>query len=71
MNNTLKDFIEYCSDFYYNDSAIYPYENLTKAALTNACKLVANRKDISFYGDSADREKVEEILQSRGYRKLK
>jgi len=63
-----KVFFEYCADFYLGANAVYPLNNLTKAVLSSACKLVANRKDIDFDGDSIDRERVREILESLGYK---
>jgi hypothetical protein len=62
-----KVFFEYCADFYLGDNAIYPIKNLTKPVLLSACNLVANRKDIDFDGDSIDRERVRELLESLGY----
>lgn len=62
-----KVFFEYCADFYLGADAVYPVKNLTKPVLLSACNLVAHRKDIDFEGDSIDRERVREILESLGY----
>jgi hypothetical protein len=63
----LKVFINYCCDFYFNETATFRLKDLRKADLISACKLVQKRKDCEFLADSTDREKVRDILLDLGY----
>lgn len=64
MKNT---FYSYCLSFYgTGGTSDRGFEN---AAIDAACFLVSKRHDIPFTGDTADREKVGEILESLGYGK--
>ena len=60
--NDIKNFIDYCNEFYNIETGIYPVatkEDIKKAIAQYMCK--TNGKDIHF--DSLDRERVREILQ--------
>jgi len=63
----LKEFIDYCKGFYFGDDAIYPLKNVSHLDFVHACNLVARRTDVEFVGDSFDRERVRDILESVGF----
>ena len=60
----INDFIEYCKSFYFGENAIYPLKNVSHIDFVHACNLVARRNDMEFAGDSFDRERVRDILES-------
>ena len=64
----INNFIEYCKDFYLEENAVYPLQNVSHLDFVYACNLVARRTDIEFVGDSFDRERVRDILESVGFR---
>ena len=59
------DFVAYCHSFY--GEGELDDMGVSRAALRAACRLVTYRKDIPFDGDTMDREKVRDILESLGY----
>ena len=63
----INNFIEYCKSFYFGDDAIYPLSGVSHLDFVPACNLVARRNDIEFAGDSIDRERVRDILESVGF----
>jgi len=63
----LNDFIKYCKSFYFGDDAVYPLNGVSHIDFVHACNLVARRNDIEFAGDSIDRERVRDILESVGF----
>lgn len=65
MNTEMKEFYEYCLDFYGKDG-IYAM-NAPHSVIKQACLLVSKRTDIDFDGDTMDREMVCHILETLGY----
>jgi|11_taG_2_1085331.scaffolds.fasta_scaffold18902_4 hypothetical protein len=63
--NELSEFVDYCWGFY-GTGQIYDL-GASRSAIRSACRLVTHRKDISFEGDTSDRENVRQILESLGY----
>ena len=61
----LSEFVEYCWGFY-GTGQIYDL-GASRSAIRSACRLVTHRKDISFEGDTSDRENVRQLLESLGY----
>ena len=64
----INNFIEYCKAFYLGENAVYPLKNVSHIDFVYACNLVARRTDIEFAGDSFDRERVRDILESVGFK---
>ena len=64
----IKEFIEYCKSFYFGSKADYPIQNVSHHEFVYACNLVARRTDMEFAGDSFDRERVRDILESVGFK---
>lgn len=64
----IKEFIEYCKSFYFGSNAVYPLQNVSHIDFVYACNLVARRTDMEFAGDSFDRERVRDILESVGFK---
>ena len=60
-----QDFYDYVLSFYGKDG-IYEF-NAPHNVIYVACCLVAQRQDIPFDGDTADREAVRETLERFGY----
>lgn len=64
----IETFINYCKAFYFGENAIYPLKNVSHIDFVHACNLVARRTDMDFAGDSFDRERVRDILESVGFK---
>jgi hypothetical protein len=58
--NPLPRFVEYCLEFY-GDKGIYDY-GFTAEEIVRATKIYCDREDTCFYGDTADREFVRDIV---------
>jgi len=56
------DFLEYCKSFYSLKKGIYPIA--TDREIERAIKLRMKDKSLPFEGDSVDRERVREIIES-------
>ena len=56
------DFFEYCKSFYSIKKGIYPIA--TDREIERAIKLRMKDKSLPFEGDSVDRERVREIIES-------
>ena len=61
----IKDWREYVLSFY-GKGGIYEF-NAAHDVIIAACKIVENRKDIAFDGDTVDRESVAGILSQFGH----
>jgi hypothetical protein len=66
ITTELQEFIDYCKSFYGEESDLFPLNKLTDEMLIAACFLISKRKDISFDGDTIDREHVRAILELAG-----
>lgn len=56
----LNRFVEYCLEFY-GDKGIYDY-GFTQEEILAATRIYCDKEDTEFYGDTADREFVRDIV---------